>query len=99
MKGMTCSAKGAAALPPSAARETLDAVRSVLENLALRVDQVRSVLEAGTRALDDRTLAQMLDTALAWEAIGPGWGEEAQRNASPADDHLATPAAHGMPRS
>lgn len=52
---------------------TSGSLREALHELLNRVEQVRSALGAERRALDDRTLLQMLDTTEAWTALGePG---------------------------
>lgn len=70
-------------MPPAAPRDpppTPDSVRGALHELLHRVEQVRGALAADRRALDDRTLLQMLDTRAAWAALGePGPPGEPER--------------------
>lgn len=51
---------------PAAEREVL---RTLLRDVLLRIEQVRSALAADHRALDDRTLCQMLDMTDAWAVL------------------------------
>lgn len=81
MSEPTPATEGAACLSqPQSCEADLDAVRTALTNLAMRVDQVRGALEGETRALDDRTLAQMLDTTTAWSALRPVQIGDGDRN-------------------
>lgn len=56
-------------IEPPGPRDDQQVIRAKLRDLVWRVDQVRSQLTAPSRAMDDRTLAQFLETADAHEAL------------------------------